>query len=302
EGFKFSTRLDAFVVDGRTDRQTPNWDQRPVRPLSAFPPPCILLILPLSRFPPLPPMRMWAYFKMSVGWKSFRGDPWCGRPIRYVCILALPLPLPPFARDGGGHLTFLLTTSPPISLASKSESEVGSLASTTQHQAFTVAIATFSPPLRSARRAGGLAETRTPPSDALSPTPSPTPLASKTESEVAAPSSGVPQTTPLLSPLPPPPQLCGLRAATRVYAYTQLIPAASSFERTSWGCGRHSRTPRPPTHAFDLAVALPSRLCRCVRRCVTADAPRPSDVGVLVGCFCATARSHSHLPLRMQAG
>ena len=66
-----------------------------------------------------------------------------------------------------------------------------------------------------------------------------------------------------LSLLPSPSRLVTkLRVWVACWGYAQLSPALSSFEWTSWGHDRCSRTLLRPAHALDPAAALPSR---CVR-------------------------------------
>ncbi|PPQ97481.1 hypothetical protein CVT26_002829 [Gymnopilus dilepis] len=172
------------------DGQMPKRDQRlcvidpapflpPHHPLSSFSLSAALLAPPSNEDV--------GSFKIGMGYGSRRGDPGCGRPIRFVHTLVIALPLPP---------------SPCNSEPGKSESEVGYFTFTTQPKA---AAATFPPHLRSGRRAGGMVGTRSRPHGGSLASTKPASLASKSEPEVAALSSGAQWlSSPLLSPLPPP--------------------------------------------------------------------------------------------------
>ena len=81
---------------------------------------------------------------------------------------------------------------------------------------------------------------QTPPTDALSPAPSPTSLASNSKSEAAVLPCGVQRAlSPPPSPLRPPSQLATPSWESGLLAgcYAQLPLAPGLFVRTSWGRG-----------------------------------------------------------------
>ncbi|PPQ97516.1 LOW QUALITY PROTEIN: hypothetical protein CVT26_006539, partial [Gymnopilus dilepis] len=289
-----STRPERVWRRTWADRQTPKRDQR------AHPsPPSPSLAVPA------PPSNEDAGFlQAELGRRHVGGTHPVGGPRAAV---ESSLPPSPCKSETGADLFPSSTTAstPPPSCRRTSRGWVNSLSGPEPTPSPPSA-----PPLR-LRTRGGVVGTRTPPSNALSPAPSPLPShrrASRRWRFCPRVPSGHRRHRCRCCPHPLGLSPQAERVGLLVGHHTRLPIAPSSFDELgSWMMMlAHPAMTRPRQRPRRCATcSLCVSLGSMSRIVVTADAPCPSsesDVGVLVGYFVATARGHSHLRLRMRAG